>query len=528
MLGSETVSALSGALAVANSICESLDTPFPEISTSRAQEIPLDLHAYRLPSPQPLLQQLSRAGISAFTASKINDAYLRTAEGLKVKSEGILRESWSKLFSVQQHPDVMPAINLCKQMFEFQRKTYLSTLAQWEEQAIKLANSQIGSHGASSAEAQSSVQPKKPKRQFKSEFLPLFEFAFEKDRFPSREDKKHLARISSMSYRQVSVWFQNRRCRTGKHRRTTPMPQTLDEVKERLAGSAKEAFSASNPSSLRLFCRAQEAVEYAQVIPTMVEQKVFTSEEPEEPYDSDADDDTMMLNDHDHGDVDPILPESPPTPPIESNPLNMPTSTIVPAVYKPAQLRFDPFVVEHTPWMRQPVGYQSRRTIDSSSSSFEHVLEAFRDMDVLKTSLQPLSPRAPKATLSLSPRMPTIAFGRTAWRLSSGSSDTAESSSSPSSRSSSYSTMSSSSTLSTPQNSETDLPPMDDSVYSPRREPSPDSSEADTLFESIPYERAAKGNQDESEWGVGDNETLNDAAGSNKWEQLLAAVTAAS
>ncbi|KAF8494780.1 hypothetical protein JB92DRAFT_3099961 [Gautieria morchelliformis] len=83
------------------------------------------------------------------------------------------------------------------------------------------------------------------------EYLPLFEFAFEKVRFPSREDKKHLAHISGMSFRQVSVWFQNHAAdKPPAPNQTTP--QDFQGEEERLGDSAREALSKPHPLAKKL------------------------------------------------------------------------------------------------------------------------------------------------------------------------------------------------------------------------------------------------------------------------------------
>ncbi|KAI5115470.1 hypothetical protein M0805_001381 [Coniferiporia weirii] len=58
-------------------------------------------------------------------------------------------------------------------------------------------------------------QPKE-KLSFNRDFLPQLEYYFSHEQSPSRADKNAMAKKSGMTYRQIHVWFQNRRTRAKK------------------------------------------------------------------------------------------------------------------------------------------------------------------------------------------------------------------------------------------------------------------------------------------------------------------------
>ncbi|KAJ3532910.1 hypothetical protein NMY22_g7553 [Coprinellus aureogranulatus] len=88
------------------------------------------------------------------------------------------------------------------------------------------------------------IQIDKPEKKpvFNSEYTPVLEQYFEYNSFPSAKDRELLARKSSMTVRQIEVWFQNHRRRArkeGRHLRRIsnhPLPAelSLDTLKEQM------------------------------------------------------------------------------------------------------------------------------------------------------------------------------------------------------------------------------------------------------------------------------------------------------
>ncbi|KAF8526475.1 hypothetical protein JB92DRAFT_1115465 [Gautieria morchelliformis] len=196
------------------------------------------------------------------------------------------------------------------------------------------------------------ILPKKSrsKRKFNDDFLPVLILAFEKDPFPSRKDKEHLAHISRMSLRQITAWFQNRRCRTlhrAKSQRVTPSPKPFEEMKERLSDSAR-ALSKANP----LVKKNPDPTEYHGDTPPESSTHVVSPGVTEDaPSPGSCSDERVELTDYGLlGTAVYQLPtsveEHTPVPHID-NPLNPPTTLVhaYPAVYEPSQLTSDSFVV---------------------------------------------------------------------------------------------------------------------------------------------------------------------------------------
>lgn len=223
----ETIDALREALRVAQSIrdvTEIKDVSLPSRTSAPSTSF---TDVAQLALPNPLAPQLSSLGLPSETVDRMSATYMRMAEELKNTTENIIRTAYLKLISIPRLAGSMPLEDIQQQVFDSHRRNYENTLCNWAKEATDMVAKRIHTPTSNTLipngdDKLRKSSAKTSKRQFKSvnhlhtsacthsqleqEYLPLFEFAFEKDRFPSREDKKHLARISSMSYRQVCVW----------------------------------------------------------------------------------------------------------------------------------------------------------------------------------------------------------------------------------------------------------------------------------------------------------------------------------
>ncbi|KAF8526480.1 hypothetical protein JB92DRAFT_3108284 [Gautieria morchelliformis] len=224
------LSAIREMIDIAESICQRIGITRSTPSVA-AQDPPFTLanDFLHFPLAAPIKPQLVDIGLPYNTIEKLSEVYMRQVEALKVTSEQIARATCLQLASLPQVNDTMP----------------LETIQRRE--AIALAHNHVTvCHNTLAQDlAPETVKnsQKKPRRPFKTEYLPLFEFAFQRDHFPSREDKNHLARISGMSFHQVTNWFQNRRCRQASRAqstRTTASPRTFEEMREHLGDSSEE------------------------------------------------------------------------------------------------------------------------------------------------------------------------------------------------------------------------------------------------------------------------------------------------
>lgn len=174
------MSMLKEVVSVAHSICAKLDTSSNVYSsTVTPSHYRIDFDNYHLPRLQPLTSRLIREGVPSSLAEEISNSYLRTAEGLKSQTETIFRETCCKLLALP-HKDLIPSAKLCDRIFDIQSHNYLSTLSQWEEQAICIATSRLAARtelvivedntqeGISSSAPQSCSSTKRSRRPFKS------------------------------------------------------------------------------------------------------------------------------------------------------------------------------------------------------------------------------------------------------------------------------------------------------------------------------------------------------------------------
>ncbi|KAF8581657.1 hypothetical protein K439DRAFT_1618869 [Ramaria rubella] len=484
------------------------------------------LHESRhIPPPKHLTPHLIELGLPSHMEE--SQAYLCRANSLRAVTRKIIDDVYSTLAALPRADGLIPLETLHQQVIRVHQQNYIDTLSRWAAETKKSSLSSVSSTGSSSLAPKARHPNKKSKREFKSEYLPLFEFAFEKDRFPSREDKRHLARISGMSYRQVCVWFQNRRCRRKSHsQRPSSAPQTFAEMKARLSASARESLA--NPSSLRKNCQNQdehagtEEVDTVESSPKVLDDtmssgssygtRAVSLEATEDGYESDDQDE--LVGDGCMGNttyrLPPSISDNDPTPPLSSpestsspasevnaldstnslNPMKTHTAHVYPAVYKPSALTSDPFIVEHQPWLRYPGAPRTRSLIDPTPEAMEDILGGFNGMDVDDVDVTETKKPLPLPRRNVSTNSSSCG-------------------SEPSlSRSSSYSTISSScSDLSfmTPSDCTEELP----SEFAP----SPVSDCENNTWTSV------------KTWT--ETPKLKDQSGSSKWEQLLAAASVA-
>ncbi|KAI5115550.1 hypothetical protein M0805_000540 [Coniferiporia weirii] len=101
------------------------------------------------------------------------------------------------------------------------QETYQKTTFRWLEEAKASIRERIAPVKKVVASATENTFVEKPKSRFNQNSVPLLEDYFEENMFPSRADKAFLARKFNMTYRQIHVWFQNRRSRSKKISTTT-------------------------------------------------------------------------------------------------------------------------------------------------------------------------------------------------------------------------------------------------------------------------------------------------------------------
>ncbi|KAF8508700.1 hypothetical protein JB92DRAFT_577207 [Gautieria morchelliformis] len=230
---------------------------------------------------------------------------------------------------------------------------------------------------------------RKSKKQFNSEFLPLLEFAYEKNPRPRPEDKRQLAHISRMSFDQITDWFQNRRCRQdtpAKSKRVRPpAPKAFEEMKERLSDSAREALSEAHPFVKKL--KPDPTEHHGDTPPESSTRAASSGVTEDAPSPGSCSDERVELTDH--GPLGTAVYQLPisveeHTPVAHSdNPLNHPKTSVhaYPAVYQPSQLTSDPVVVAPHAWLRDRRA-NTRESIDPTAEAVANTLSGFDRMDI--------------------------------------------------------------------------------------------------------------------------------------------------
>ncbi|KZP31121.1 hypothetical protein FIBSPDRAFT_849620, partial [Athelia psychrophila] len=85
-------------------------------------------------------------------------------------------------------------------------RLYTQNLQEWRNAALDKARLSL----STSTPARSTSRP------FNHDYVPVLEHYFAENPLPTHADKNHLAKVCGMTFRQIHVWFQNRRNRTRK------------------------------------------------------------------------------------------------------------------------------------------------------------------------------------------------------------------------------------------------------------------------------------------------------------------------
>ncbi|KAF9218580.1 hypothetical protein BS17DRAFT_770611 [Gyrodon lividus] len=197
----------------------------------------IDLHAKQplsasaspeiiLPDAPPLLSALLAAGTSTDLATRINHHYQLRAQELKKRSEGILKLACSNL---RQHTSMhYTPSHAEKELISVFSSLHLKKLRAWGEEIIDALRRHAVIASTIPTTSQTKGRHRNVSQPFNHEYVPLLEHFFDENAFPTHADKCFLAKKTNMTYRQIHVWFQNRRNRTKKEKfvlRRKPMTE---------------------------------------------------------------------------------------------------------------------------------------------------------------------------------------------------------------------------------------------------------------------------------------------------------------
>nr|BAL45603.2 homeodomain protein 2 [Rhizopogon roseolus] len=183
--------------------------PHSPISSSShllaSQSIPQQhIASISLPDPPPIYPALMAAGARPEISQAIDQAYHKRATDLRA-----LYHSAAALVCSNQahHSTEFCSVSMQKVLSLF-TKLYLRQLVIWRDDCVNLY---LKHPSTGDKPRTSSCTPK-----FNHEYIPLLEHFFAENAFPTQADKAFLAKKSAMTYRQIHVWFQNRRNRMKK------------------------------------------------------------------------------------------------------------------------------------------------------------------------------------------------------------------------------------------------------------------------------------------------------------------------
>ncbi|KAN0100306.1 hypothetical protein V8E55_000290 [Tylopilus felleus] len=163
-----------------------------------------------LPEPPALLPALVTAGARQEVAQAMQAAYHHRACEYREQALATISGACSKLAQI---PSTCSHISNETIIAAF-KQIYLNKLNTSISEGVALLQEK-GPSVLRCKEYNESVPPKIPKT-FNQQYVPLLEHFFDENAFPTHADKVFLAKKSNMTYRQIHVWFQNRRNRTKK------------------------------------------------------------------------------------------------------------------------------------------------------------------------------------------------------------------------------------------------------------------------------------------------------------------------
>ncbi|KAH8119837.1 hypothetical protein DFH11DRAFT_11165 [Phellopilus nigrolimitatus] len=162
-----------------------------------------------LPALEPIVSQLTSTGIEIQKATRLSDAFVRAGRQL----QHIHVENTRKLFYKFQKMGKFTSFQQ-KRILDVDKKLYLDHLSQWKDNLLQKAFAAASaSPSVKAAHDKAPVYAKTDNKGFNHNFVSKLECYFSGNQFPSKEDKITMAKKSGMSYRQIHVWFQNRRNR---------------------------------------------------------------------------------------------------------------------------------------------------------------------------------------------------------------------------------------------------------------------------------------------------------------------------
>lgn len=182
------------------------------VNISTAMALPPVQDSSNLPDcaflkPQSLAPSLKDVGLAEAISQQISSIYMTSALRLKDDYRILFRRASATLKMGRQ--PTFDDTKLQSLLEAAYKATYDRVLASWRDVIIKTLVPRVVEIRRLHAQA----TPRHPHCPFNQNALPILVDFFERNAFPSPSQKSRLASRTGMNYRQIAVWFQNRRHR---------------------------------------------------------------------------------------------------------------------------------------------------------------------------------------------------------------------------------------------------------------------------------------------------------------------------
>ncbi|KAF8119221.1 hypothetical protein EV363DRAFT_1201276 [Boletus edulis] len=201
----------------------------PQPPTYRSSGVP----RIRLPDPPSLYPTLITIGAEERVAREMDRAYNVRALELRSYYEQSISDAFAAI------ADSPFPYDFEKRILDKFASLYLTRVKSWIEDGVTVYKSSRKPVKLAPSDVEV-PRNTNSRTAFNTDYIPLLEHFFDENPFPTHADKAFLAKKSGMAYRQIHVWFQNRRNRTKKangSRRKRPTREgatrPLDSLRER-------------------------------------------------------------------------------------------------------------------------------------------------------------------------------------------------------------------------------------------------------------------------------------------------------
>ncbi|KAL4070619.1 A mating type protein [Scleroderma citrinum] len=171
--------------------------------------------------PPNLLPDLVKTGLELATAENLYQGFLKRISEFKQAVENNFCQMTSRLSDSKSTSGRAITSHIKEQLVNAYRIQYERAVESWARELLAFVSShQDKLRCTRNMHLETTHDSKSRTSLFNQEYVPLLEHFFDENPFPSRADKAFLAKKSRMTYRQIHVWFQNRRNRTKKEGKT--------------------------------------------------------------------------------------------------------------------------------------------------------------------------------------------------------------------------------------------------------------------------------------------------------------------